>query len=308
MFFLRRVPSGTSWVEDKITRRALQHIKFDAFVTSIVLTDGHGAALPADHSVSITAGSLHAVANGKACTFSNQPVSISPDTTGCVLVAIPSASKMSCSPFKVSLKDTAVQDSTKKEYTFSVDPAQRVSRLLSNYDSPNKLRDAKSSTGQPVLAGMSPEQLEEAASLLGQYKNAKQNIENPGKASAQQPAGSNSPADDTWFDKAVDGVEKFLGDAIEMVKNVVMTGVKLFVRVFGPVIKVVLVIAGKIIKWVVKGLFSLLEAVGSGLELIFGYDGLSKFLKSLRLAFDPKEIAKTQKVSVEHFVLFALLT
>ncbi|KAK3370406.1 hypothetical protein B0H63DRAFT_564578 [Podospora didyma] len=279
LFFLRRTPAGNSWVEDKITRRALRHIKYDAFVTSIVLTDGHGSALPSRQDVSITADSLHAVANGKAYTFSNQPVSVAPDTTGCVLVAIPSASKLGCSPFHVSIGG----------YTFSVDPAQRVSRLLSSYDSSDKLRDAKSTSGKPLLGDMSSEQLTEAASLLGQYKTAKLNIDNP--SSVQQ----DSKEGDSWFDKAVDGVEKFLGDAIEMIKNVVKTGVKIFVRVFGPVIKIVLMVAGKIIKWVCKGVYALLEVIGSGLELIFGYDGLSKFLEALKLAVDPKQIAKTQK-------------
>jgi hypothetical protein len=297
LFFLRRVPSGTSWVEDKITRRAIQHIKFDAFVSSIVLTDGYGAALPASHPIFITSESLHAVANGKAYTFSNQPVSIAPDITGCVLVAVPSANKMSCSPFQVSVKDTAMQSTNGKVYSFSVDPAQRIARLLANYDSPEKLRDARSSTGQPVLAGMTSEQLIEAASLLGQYKVAKQNAGQPSNMLAQTLIKSNLEEEDSWFDRAIDGVEKFLGDAIEMVKNVVKTGTKLVVRVVGPVVRIVMKMAGKIIQWVVKGSYGLLEVIGSGLELILGYDGLSKFLRALKLVMDPKEIAKTQKVS-----------
>ncbi|KAI5808271.1 hypothetical protein DFH27DRAFT_650780 [Peziza echinospora] len=289
LFFLRRTAHGASWVEDKIARKALQHTKYDAFVTSIVLTDGHGTALPADRSISVTADSLQAVVNGRARTLSSQPTSAAPDATGCVLIAVPSASRLACSPFQVSVSASG------GAHTFSVDPAQRITRLLSTYDSPEKLRDAKSSTGQPVLAGMSHQQLTDAASLLGKYSSAKRSIENPGSAPAQQPAAPAPDEADSWLDKAVDGVEKSLSEAIEMVKKVVKAGVKIFIRVFGPVIKLVLVIAGKIIKWVVTGLYSLLEVIGSGLELIWGYDGLSKFLKALKLAIDPKEIAKTQK-------------
>ncbi|KAL6705341.1 hypothetical protein ACN47E_007151 [Coniothyrium glycines] len=294
LFFLRRVPSGTSWVEDKITQRALQHLRIDAFVTTMIWTDGYEDVLPSDYEISITADSLHAVVNGKGCTLSTQPVLANPDETGCILVAVPSASKTSCSPFQVSLKDTTKPKSECKTHMFSVDPSQRTSRLLSTLDDPEKLRNAKLSTGQPALVGMSPDQLKDAASMLRTFKTAKKNDGQSSKSS-EDAESSSSGEGGSWFDDAVDGVEKFLGDAIEMMKNVVKKGVKLFVKVLGPVIWVVLKVAGKIIKWAVKGLFALLEVVGAGLELIFGWEGFSKFLKTLKLSVDPKEIAKTQK-------------
>ena len=82
----------------------------------------------------------------------------------------------------------------------------------------------------------------------------------------------------------------------EAAKRVVKRGAKLALRTFGPVIKVVLKIAGKVINVVVKNLYPLSECIGTGLESVFGWDGMSKFPKLLKLAVDPVSIAATHKV------------
>lgn len=307
LFFLRRTPEGTSWIEDKITRRATQYIKYDAFVTTIVLTDGHGSALPTSHTVSITADSLHAVANGKSYNLSNQPVNIAPDKTGCVLIAIPSASKLGCSPIQVSI--TGAQDT---RYTFSVDPSQRVSRLLSNYNSPDKLRNAKSSSREPFMKGMSSEQLTNAASLLAQYKKAKENMESPtvNSISTQQDemvSLMSTRQDETinfmsvhqdseinWVDKAIEGVQTYLSDAIESIKFIAKATVNFIIQTFNSSIRFILKISGKVLVWTCKTLWSLLEVVGSVLESWIGFDYLTKLLNALKLAVNTKEISKTQ--------------
>ncbi|KAF3931579.1 hypothetical protein ABW19_dt0209250 [Dactylella cylindrospora] len=245
LYFIRREPISGSWAEQRITRKAKTHVRFDAFVSTMVFSDGKGNPLPVDQPVEIMAEFVNVVINGKSCSLTNTPTIVYPDENGCVMVAMPAQNRLGHPPLTVRFGS--------QPYTFKVEPSERVIRLLQKYDSTDKLQNATSPKGEKAFSGSDKEKVEQAATIVSQFGKMKGALENP------QTAPKDTSEEPSWLQNFGDTVLSFFGDVIECLKKVVKTGVKIFIKVFGPVIKFAFNIMGKVFVFAVKAIFGVLE-------------------------------------------------
>ena len=288
LHYLRRSPSGRAWVEDRITRKAVKMVKYDAFMTTLALTDGAGNPVPASYSISVTSDPFHVVANGKAYSFSQDPTMLTTDETGTITIVVPSDGKFGCAPLTVTMD----------AFVFKVNLAQRVDKLIGKLGDQKTLESATASNGKKIFDGVPKEKLHDAASVFEQYPKITAQVKSPDAHVAKDIELSKTENEDAnWFSKAVAKTEEILGDCIEAVKIAVKATVKLAIRILGPVVKLVFKIGKAIFSVVLKGLDMLLTSIGNFLQNVFGLDFLNRLLNYFKAMFDPKVIAQTQKVA-----------
>ena len=286
LHYLRRSSTGSVWTEDRITRKAFKMTKFDAFLITLVLSDGEGNPVAPGYGVTFTSEPLHLVANDQSFALSQAETVLRTDASGSILLVIPSDGKLGCPPINAAIGS----------YKFKVNPGQRVDRLLSKLNSADAMRDARSAQGDSIFEGLSNDKLEGASSVCGQYDEIKKDMQKPAGADVTRELGE-PDKDKNWFERVVSSTEKFLGDCIEAVKTAVKTVVKVAIKILGPVVKIVFKILGKVFSFVLSGLDKLLTCIGNFLENVLGVGFLNKMLRFLKAVFNPEAIAKTQNVS-----------
>ncbi|KAF4957011.1 hypothetical protein FGADI_3424 [Fusarium gaditjirri] len=287
--FLRREPSGKSWTEDRVTLKGHKTMRFDAFVTNLVFTDGFGKPVPENYKVKLTSEPLHIVANDRSYATGLKVTVLKTDRNGSILIVIPTNGKIACPPLNLSISD----------FCFKVDPAQRVDRLIGGLNSKDAFSAAKASNGEMIFAGCSSETLTDAASVLGKYGDIKASIHEPSQSRSLDidlSSGRGNYEWGSWFDNVTSWAEKFLGDCIESIKYVAKETVKMAIRIAGPVVKLVFKIGKALCSFVVKTLDTVLTAVANFLETTLGLDFLSRLLKFLKAVFDPAAVKATQEV------------
>lgn len=301
--FLRREPSGRSWVEDRITVRGKSRktLKIDAFVTSLVFTDGHGKPVLPNYKVKLTSEPLHIVSNDRCFAIGRKETVLTTDDNGSILIVIPANGKISCPSLELSMAG----------FKFTVDPSQRVDRLLGNLNSEASLSGARAANGDMIFAGCSGQTISDAAGILGQYNDIRGGVTKPSLNGRKDIDLSVSHQDQwgeqfdsltanswgSWFDKATTWASNFVGDCIEAIKYVAKQTVKLAIKIAGPVVKAVIKVGKALCAFVVKTVGPVLTAVGSFLENILGVEFVSKLVNYLRVVFDPSTIQATQEVN-----------
>jgi hypothetical protein len=257
----------------------------------MTFTDGNGQALPLDYPITLTAESVNIVANGVSHSLTPSTTVVYPDAAGSILMAIPSQDRLGATPVTVSLGPENAR------YQFTVNPDERVRRLLGKFGSTDTLLNATTTTGEKVFEGYQAKDLEQAASVLGNFPEMKESVEKlsetPAPVAEYPPMGEYEPS---WLGKVGHSVESFFCDVVEFVKKVVKTAVKVFIRVVGPVVKIAFKVLGKVFSFAVKALYALLEGIATVLDAVFPSLGMKKFLRLLKLSVDPICIKETQKV------------
>lgn len=310
LYYLRRDPSGRSWTEDRITRKGSKSTCFDAFVTTLVLTNGLGKPVPPNYPVKVTSEPLHIVANDKSYSIGSQETTLVTDNQGSILIAIPANGKIACPFLKVS---------SIGGFSFDINPAQRVDRLLGKLGSAKAPMDATSANGNLVFDGCSSDTLSAASSIFGKYEDIKSLLKTP--ASTRSPASrvfdlsggdeKGSSSSDNWFDKAVAATEAYLGDYIDNIKLGVQTVVRLAIRFLEPGITLIFKTGSKIVSFALKQADSVLSAIGNFMENQLGIDLLNRVLDFMRAMYDPAIIKSTQDVSLislGKYVFFKLIS
>ncbi|KAJ5726254.1 uncharacterized protein N7483_007611 [Penicillium malachiteum] len=297
LYFIRRDPEGRFWSEDRITWRASKFIKYDAFVTAMLFTDGNGQPLPLGYPISLTADSVNVVTNGASYSLTPSPTVIYTDASGSILMAIPSQDRLGVMPVTVSLGPE------KASYQFTVNPDERVRRLLGKFGSTDTLLNATTTTGEKVFDGYQTQDLEQAAAVLGNFQEMKESVEKLPQTStpiAENPGKSKD--EPSWLEKVGHSIERFFCDVVEFVKKVVKSAVKVYIRVVGPVLKLVIDFFGKVLSFEVKTVYALLEGIGAALDVVSPKFGLKKFLRLLKLSLDPECIKETQQYFNDSFL------
>lgn len=291
LHYLRRSPNGTTWMEDLITRKGYRMIKYDAYMTTLTLSDGCGLPVREGSEVKIAGEPLHIVANGKSYCLSKDSITLTTDAAGSITIVIPSARKLGCPSIAASFCG----------FEFTITPGDRVERLMKNLRDESSMRDARSGAGEKLFADIPSDKLQEVSSMFSKMDDVKKQLKTGVSKQDMDIEAQTSEEGKGWFLDAVDSTEAFLGDCIEAVKRCVKSIVKFAIRIVGPVVKMVFKIGGKIFSFVVKGLDYLLTGLGNFLENYLGIDILNKFLKYFKALLDPKVIAKTQQVCCTGF-------
>ncbi|ORX91992.1 hypothetical protein K493DRAFT_355006 [Basidiobolus meristosporus CBS 931.73] len=273
---LRRAPSGQHWLDDRITRKANKQLKYDAFVTCITLTDSEGNTVPEGYPVK---------------SLGRVPANLETDGTGCVTIIIPAESKLSCPPLDVEI-GPMFPEAAATSVKFIIEPSARVSRLMNKFNDTKSLQMATTLSGEKAFEGFDTQRLDAATGVLRQFDTMKDRIRKDSNTTGDK--GDGQLIGET-AEEPVGAVESFFGDVIECVKKVVKGTVKLAIRIVGPVVKLVFKVLGRVFSFVLKTLETLLTGLGTFLEQTLGYDGLTRFMKFLKLVFDKERIASHSK-------------
>jgi hypothetical protein len=151
---------------------------------------------------------------------------------------------------------------------------------------------------------MDPSLFGKAADIFGKFDDAKKALKkndgtDGGLSNPQHTIilGDTDSESSDFLSRVAGGALAILGEAIEAAKYAVKSVVKVVVMVAGPIVKVLFKLFGKWIAFELKSWYNLLSALGNILHDVFGWDGLNRLLRYVKLALDPSSVKATQQVS-----------
>ena len=314
---LVRDPYTTLWSETKVTVRAVgekpKFVERSVYVTTITLSNGGDTPVPDGYPIVIT-GSRVPVTVGTSSVFLSEK-EIKLETSGAngqIMITAPADDLIGASEYRIRLTEFVPASSTSAKMT--VQPSQRVLRLMSDVKSGDDLKNVIDKDGKPVFADLDSDKLSKMASLVGAANEA--TSPQPNTAGTPTTVTTTGSKDDAalfepdhasvhtlsrasgffgWLGDAVDSTVHFFGDVVEAIKQGVKTIVKAGLQVLGKVFKFAVEIAGKVFSFAMKGVGLVLKGVSACLKLI-GVDP-SKLDAWLSYLFDGTATEETQKVS-----------
>ncbi|KAI5798600.1 hypothetical protein FPQ18DRAFT_420557 [Pyronema domesticum] len=322
---LMRDPTTSMWSETALTVRSLSmaqepnhedpKIKYPAFITKIRLCgEDDLETVPEGYPVKITSDMPCLVtANGRALSLGKRPKEVLANSMGEITIISRVHGLLGAPTYKLSLFKYLDEPKPKPEY--SLQPAQRIIRLLGSIKSADDIKNAKDTTGKPVFDDTQKRDYEAAAAMLKDFPDMMDGVSSTSTTTTEpfdetledpilvttfdKDGGSKTEASTVedsclpkWLDDAITVTGNFLGDVVEFLEKAFKAVLRFAIRVCGPVIKLYLWIQDKVIELVLGTAISVLRTIGSFLKRTLGIN--FSFLGWLGLLLDIEEAKKTQ--------------
>jgi hypothetical protein len=302
---LTRDSESSLWRETEMIvnheqRQRSKSAKLPAYIVSVSLTNGNGAPVPPAYKVLLSSSPVLVYINDRSYNLSRRPQEVPVNRYGQMQIVIPAGNSLGASPIHLKLV-------SREPRTFKIQPAQRVIHQLSQLKSVSDIRSARTPDNTPLLTGNPDEaNVEKVAQVFSDLPNMLASVdadedEEPSKDNMKQElvlAWQNdekkTPTSPDWASGAVDAAGEVLGDLIEGLKQGVKAIVKACVAVAGPVVKLILQIGARVIRFVLTSVNTIVTGLATLLESYLGID-----LSTIRqwVSFRYLKVEATRKVS-----------
>ncbi|KDQ59182.1 hypothetical protein JAAARDRAFT_655196 [Jaapia argillacea MUCL 33604] len=290
-------------------------ISYHAFVSHIQLQGSRGASIRGGREIILSATELaYVMINDVAHRLDRDPVKLTTDSDGQVRVVIQAGSQLASPTISATLVGVSDPD-----FSFRVESRQRVLRKWGRIQSGSDLKNAKSTAGDPVFPNTTihDETFATAANLLSRTPDIVSHVD----GSASKLTGSNASASFAtslphsffaserttsghsvtskldWTAGAEDAVDA-LGDFLESVWHGMLSVAKFAINVVGDVVNFFAEIRGKVLRWVLDTVGSVIRCVATFLKDTLGIDP-TRFLALFGFLWDYPNILKTQQIIVK---------
>lgn len=306
--YLSRSSENSMWTEKLITStmetsKQPASTKMTATIVTIGFTDGKVACLPAQYPINIaSANPVVVICNGRSYCLDQKPQVIPLNEYGRLVLAIPANDGFSGPELNVGCGNS--------KKLFNIQTAQRLLHKMSQVKSADDLRNAKSTDGTYVV----PESVRNHASNNDKFSMAANFISqlpSSGFSAHSSDASDKTDinvviawekssekeglylGDTSWFSEAVDGAASIIGDVVEYLKKAVKGVLKLALQVAGPLIRLIIRIGAKVLRFALGTIGQVMNCVLDLLQNILPWD-----LSALRnwLTFRYKKVEAIQQV------------
>lgn len=307
---LWRSPESYMWHESVMSvlpsaDTKVRAISFPAYVTTITMCNSKTERPISDYPCTLTSDFVYVTVNELTHVLSKRPVTVTTDNSGCLTIIQKVDDSLAGSTYQLSLNLFG-------EASITIHPSQRVISQLSQYTTPESLKNATTTTGKPIQFSESAN-FGAVASVLSQFGSVvhavdsdagKDIIPNAGGtanstsnagnvAFSQMSDGKIVKSSDNWFLNAAEDVAEFIGDVWESTKRALQAGFKFALSVVSKVVKLVLWINGKVFKFVISTIAGAVGCVAGFLKTAFNID-MTGFLDWLGFIFDMDKLKETQ--------------
>ncbi|ORX98814.1 hypothetical protein BCR34DRAFT_628299 [Clohesyomyces aquaticus] len=240
-----------------------------------------GAPVPGGFQVRLTSAACLAYVNDRTFSLDQRPQTVSTDQFGRLQIVIPASGGLGAAPIGLQF----LPDSSETR-VFYIQPAQRVLNALSSLKTGDDLKNAKTSDGRSLFSSPEDHPQENFDQVAQVFANVPAMITafDPSAMPGPHPPASNLDTTIAWQkrEKTSDNDRNWLDAAADVVGTVIA----------GPVIRLILKIGARIIRFALDTVGTIVTGLASPLEGCFGID-LSLITDFFKFRY--KRVVETQK-------------